>query len=58
MLVMTTLFIGTSNSLPETYYAKMIDVWMVFGLAIPFFEVLLHTAMELYRQDEVFLNHF
>ena len=52
MLVMTTLFIGTSNSLPETYYAKMIDVWMVFGLAIPFFEVLLHTAMELYRQDK------
>ncbi len=39
MLVMTTLFLNTSASLPKTSYFKMIDIWMVFGLLLPFLEV-------------------
>ena len=52
MLVMTTLFIGTSSSLPSTSYTKMIDIWMVFGLIFPFCEVILHVAIEAHRVDE------
>ena len=34
---------SVSNDLPRTSYIKMVDVWLVFNLFIPFLEVLLHT---------------
>ena len=43
MLVLTTMFINVSNQLPNTSYIKMIDVWLIFNLILPFSEVLLHT---------------
>ena len=49
MLVLTTLFINVSNSLPPTSYIKMIDVYLIFSLMIPFVEVLLHTYMDSLR---------
>ena len=39
MLVLVTMFISVSENLPKTSYIKMIDVWLVFVLFIPFFEV-------------------
>ncbi len=38
-LVLTTLFISVSQSLPPTAYVKMIDVWLIFSQLIPFVEV-------------------
>ena len=32
-----------SNDLPRTSYLKMVDIWLIFNLFIPFVEVLLHT---------------
>ena len=43
MLVLTTMFISVSNALPQTSYVKMIDLWLLFNLVLPFSEVLLHT---------------
>ena len=43
MLVLTTMFVGVSQSLPKTSYIKMVDIWLVFNLLIPFVEVLIHT---------------
>ena len=37
------MFINVSNQLPKTSYIKMIDVWLIFNLILPFSEVLLHT---------------
>lgn len=48
---MTTLFLNTSSGLPRTSYFKMIDIWMVFGLMLPFFEVVLHTVTEYQRRE-------
>ena len=45
MLVLTTMFVSVSNDLPRTSYLKMVDIWMVFNLLIPFVEVLLHVYM-------------
>ncbi len=36
MLVMYTLYQSTSSTLPQTPYLKMIDVWLLAGLIIPF----------------------
>ena len=39
MLVLGTMFISVSENLPKTSYIKMVDVWLLFNLMIPFFEV-------------------
>ena len=52
MLVLTTIFLSVSSTLPETAYVKMVDVWLLFCILVPFFEVLLHTWMDTLRQDE------
>ena len=35
----TYRFINVSMSLPKTSYVKMVDVWLLFTLLIPFLEV-------------------
>ncbi|XP_023347848.1 gamma-aminobutyric acid receptor subunit beta [Eurytemora carolleeae] len=49
LLVLVTLFVSVSNSLPPTSYIKMIDVYLIFCLLIPFTEVLLITIMDFLR---------
>jgi len=48
MLVMYTLYQSISGTLPQTAYLKMIDVWLLFGLLMPFvvflFEVIWNLA--------------
>ncbi len=45
LLALTTLFVSILNSLPKTSYIKMIDVWLIFCLTIPFTEVILQVSM-------------
>ena len=52
LLVLTTMFINVSNQLPKTSYIKMMDVWLIFNLVVPFVEVMLHTYKENQRKDE------
>ena len=52
LLVLTTLFISVSGSLPPTAYVKMIDIWLIFSQLVPFSEVLLHIFMDTLRQEE------
>ena len=44
---------GLSQSLPVTSYFKMIDIWMLFTMTVPFMEVVRHTANEVYKQPDV-----
>ena len=53
MLVIASLFVSTSASLPKTSYMKMIDIWMIFCFLLPFFEVILHTLVEYCTEDEM-----
>ena len=46
MLVMYTLNNSVSSKLPPTSYIKLIDVWLLFGLILPFFIVILLVTME------------
>ena len=40
--VLATMFVSVSDSLPKTSYIKMVDVWLITSLLIPFFEVFKH----------------
>ena len=52
MLVLTTIFIDVSNNLPKTSYIKMVDIWLLFNLLLPFMVVLIHTRMDALRMDD------
>ena len=46
-------FLGLSQSLPTTSYIKMIDIWMLFTMTIPFLEVIQHTTKEVLKGETV-----
>ena len=46
LLLFVNLYIGLSGRLPETSYLKMIDVWLVASLTVPFTNVLLHGYLD------------
>ena len=46
MLVITTIFTSKIEELPPTSDMKMIDIWLIFCLVVPFTEVVLRTVME------------
>ena len=56
MLVMTTIFISKMESLPPTSDIKMIDIWLILCQIYPFVEVVLLTAMEYQREDDIERN--
>ena len=37
------MFISVLEGLPKTSYMKMVEVWLIFNLLLPFSDVLLHT---------------
>ena len=46
MLVMTTIFTSKIEELPPTSDMKMIDIWLIFCLIVPFLDVILRTSIE------------
>ena len=52
MLVMTTIFTSKIQELPPTSDTKMIDIWLMFCLLVPFAFTLVQTAIECYREEE------
>ena len=57
MLVMTTIFISVMEKLPPTSYVRMVDVWLIFSILIPFIEVCILTLKEYYRDELQMINH-
>ena len=51
MLVMTTIFMSKIEELPPTSDTKMIDIWLIFCLLVPFAFTLIQTAIECYREE-------
>ena len=52
MLVMTTIFTSKISELPPTSDTKMIDIWLIFCLLVPFSFALIQTAIQWYRDEE------
>ena len=51
MLVMTTIFTSKIAELPPTSDTKMIDIWLIFCLLVPFSFALIQTAIQWYSVD-------
>merc|ERR1712113_681382 len=52
MLVLVALFVQVNEGLPATAYIKMIDVWLIFNLIVPFILIVIHTYMDTLRPEE------
>ena len=52
MLVMTTIFTSKIEELPPTSDTKMIDIWLIFCLLVPFSFALIQTAIQWYRDEK------
>ena len=46
LLLSVMLLVGVSARLPQTSYLKMIDVWMIFALMVPFINVLFQGYLD------------
>ena len=57
MLVLTTMFISVSQSLPKTAYIKMIDFWLIFNLLKPFVDIMIQTYIESLRVAKEINHH-
>ena len=51
LLVLTTLFISISDSLPRTSYVKAVDIWLIANLMIPFVEIILQSLLNIWDKD-------
>ena len=58
MLVTYTLYHGVSASMPKTSYLKFIDIWLLYGLVVPFMTFVVEVTLRLLSvdDDEVSLN--
>ena len=52
MLVMYTLYQSLSDSLPQTAYLKMIDIWLFSGLILPFIIICILIVLDSLVLDE------
>ena len=43
MLVLVTMFVNINSNLPKTSYMKMVELWLIVTLIIPYVEVLIFT---------------
>ena len=48
--IFTYLMVQVNQSLPATSYIKMIDIWLIFNLIVPFVFMIIHTYMDTLRQ--------
>ena len=52
MLVLYTLFQSISENMPPTAYLKLLDIWLIFGLIMPFIIFIIEISWELMKQRE------
>ena len=59
MILFPHSYLGLSDTLPVTSYFKMIDIWMLFTMIVPFLEVIHQTTIEVFKKSRAappFLN--
>ena len=52
MLVMFTLYQSVSDSMPKTANLKLIDIWLLYGIIVPFVTFLVETLLILLAANE------
>ena len=56
MMVLVSIYLSVSTSLPSTPNIKPVEVWLLFNLAYPFMVILINVPVEVNYQNKV--NYF
>ena len=51
MMVLASIYLSVSASLPTTSDIKPIEVWLIFNLAFPFVTILINVILQVNRFD-------
>ena len=56
MLVMYTLYQGLQSSMPKAAYLKFMDIFLLFGVIVPFLTFMIQVALKLVGGQEKFTD--
>ena len=46
MMVLASVYLSVSNSLPSTPVIKPVEVWLLYNLAYPFFVIIINVVLQ------------
>ena len=55
MMVLASVYLSVSNSLPSTPVIKPIEVWLLYNLAYPFFVIIINVVLQV--SYKIFVSH-
>ena len=55
LMVLASIYLSVSNSLPSTPNIKPVEVWLLFNLAYPFFVIIVNVLLQVSYTFGVFL---
>ncbi len=57
LMTLASLFISVFNSMPQTTYVKMMDIWMIVTFVYPFIIIFLHTVVHVMNKRNKGTKH-
>ena len=54
LMTLASLFISVFNSMPESTYIKVMDVWMIVTFMYPFVIIFIHTLIHILNKNDKF----
>ena len=52
LMTLASLFISVFNSMPESTYIKMMDIWMIVTFMYPFVIIFIHTILHIMNKKD------
>ena len=53
LMVLASIYLSVSSSLPSTPNIKPVEVWLLFNLAYPFFVIIVNVLLQVRRSDDM-----
>ena len=51
LMVLASIYLSVSNSLPSTPNIKPVEIWLLFNLAFPFFVIIVNILLQVGQLD-------
>lgn len=53
MMVLTSVYLSESTSLPSTSNIKPVEIWLLFNLSFPFLVILVNVVIQVRKQNQI-----
>ena len=55
LMVLTSIYLSVSNSLPSSSNIKPVEIWLLFNLAYPFLVIIVNILLQVHRITSSFI---